>query len=137
MDVQLPEKADYCVCALVGNMGSSDGCIPIMNSARRLLKDPRCMIPYRSVCHIAAIDLPEEAVQFALTETGAYYADNIFSATGSRFDLRVGLQHVTQDQLISTSDVFEDLDLTAFLEEDDDDFDDSEIDGLPEEGDDE
>ncbi|MBN8954981.1 MAG: AMP-binding protein, partial [Rhizobium tropici] len=47
-EVELPEAADYCVCALVGNMGSSDGCIPIMNHARRLLKDSRCMIPHRS-----------------------------------------------------------------------------------------
>jgi len=115
MDVQLPELADYCVCALVGNMGSSDGCIPIMNSARRLIKDPASMIPYRSLTRISAISLPDPIVDFRLTKTGGYYMDNIFASAGHHFDLRVGLQNVTEDQLISTIGVFEDLDLTRHL----------------------
>jgi len=115
MDITLPEQVDYCVCALVGNMGSSDGCIPIMNAARRFVKDPACMIPYRSVTKIAAINLAEEGVNYGFTETGVYYTENIFSKIGAPFDMRVGLQHVEGRHLISTQDIFEDLDLTTYL----------------------
>jgi len=119
LDVELPEQVDYCVCALVGNMGSSDGCIPIMNSARKLLKDPRNMIPYRSVVKIAAISLPEHGVCFRFTETGAYYVNNIFDLLGNKFDLRVALQHVSSHHLVSTEGIFEELDLTDYLSLDD------------------
>lgn len=115
MDVELPEKADYCVCALVGNMGSTDGCIPIMNSARRLLKDNSCMIPCRSVTSVAAVDLRDELVNYSFTQTGAQYVKEIFEFTGGSFDLRVGLQNIVAEDLISTTDVFEDLDLSCEL----------------------
>lgn len=115
LEVELPEPVDYCVCALVGNMGSSDGCIPVMNSARRFLKDSRNMIPYRSISKIAAVSLPERALSYRFTETGAYYVNSIFEATGEKFDLRVGLQHASSHHMISTEGIFEDLDLTAYL----------------------
>jgi amino acid adenylation domain-containing protein/non-ribosomal peptide synthase protein (TIGR01720 family) len=115
MDITLPEKVDYCVCALVGNMGSSDGCIAIMNSAKRFLKDTSCMIPYRSLTKIAAFHLPEKGVNYGFTDAGAYYMNSIFEEQGKGFDLRMGLQHVTEQNLISTAGVFEDLDLTSYL----------------------
>lgn len=114
MDIELPEKVDYCVCALVGNMGSSDGCIPIMNSAKRFLKDTSCMIPFRSVTKVAAIHLPDDTC-YEFTESGAYYINNIFNNAGQVFDMRMALQNVTQEHLISTTGIFEDLDLTSHL----------------------
>jgi amino acid adenylation domain-containing protein/non-ribosomal peptide synthase protein (TIGR01720 family) len=115
LDIELPEKVDYCVCALVGNMGSSDGCIPVMNTAKRFMKDHSCMIPYRSLTKISAIHLPEDQTNFSFTESGAHYLNAIFENTGRKFDIRIGLQNVTRDQLISTTDVFEDLDLRKVL----------------------
>ena len=115
MDITLPEQVDYCVCALVGNMGSSDGCIAIMNSAKRFLKDTSCMIPYRSLTKIAAFHLPENGVSYGFTDAGAYYMNSIFEENGKGFDLRMGLQHVTEQNLISTTGIFEDLDLTTYL----------------------
>jgi len=115
MDISLPEKADYCVCALVGNLGSSDGCIPIMNRARQFLQDPACMIPHRSVTQIAAMSVPKDLVNYHFTEAGAYYLENIFGNVGHSFDLRIGLQNVAEHHLVSTTGIFEDLDLTTEL----------------------
>lgn len=115
MDVELPEKVDYCICALVGNMGSTDGCVPIMNSARKWLKDESCMIPYRSRTKIAAINLKEERMNYAFTQTGGQYLKEIFDFTGGVFDLRIGLQNVTESDLVSTADDFEVLELSQYL----------------------
>ncbi|MBN9384021.1 MAG: amino acid adenylation domain-containing protein, partial [Chitinophagaceae bacterium] len=119
MEVELPEKVDICVCALVGNMGSSDGCIPIMNRARTFLKDPARMIPCRSVVKIAAVSWQERDIEYAFTKTGAYYIENIFSLSGRSFDLRIGLQNVDSRHVVSSWDIFEDLDLTKQLAHDD------------------
>src|SRR5262249_49974426 len=38
-EIQLPEKVDVCVSELLGMIGSSEGVIPILNDARRFMKD--------------------------------------------------------------------------------------------------
>ncbi|WP_429385033.1 amino acid adenylation domain-containing protein, partial [Mucilaginibacter sp. UYCu711] len=112
MKVELPEKADYCVSEIVGAIGGAEGSATLINSSRRLLKDPSHMIPSRSLTKIAAITLPESEFDNSFDELGAYYTSKIFEQTGRKFDLRVYLNSFPIENIISNEDVFEDLDYT-------------------------
>ncbi|QXU43274.1 non-ribosomal peptide synthetase [Pedobacter sp. D749] len=111
-DVQLPELADYCVSEIVGTIGGSEGAAKLINSARRLLKNPSAMIPSRSLTAIAAITLPEAEFENSFEELGAYYVEKVFSQVGRKFDLRLCLNSLPKKNLISSIGVFEDLDFT-------------------------
>ncbi len=112
--VQLPEKADVCISELVGAIGGSEGVVPILNDAWRFLTEDGVMIPQRSLTKIAAVTLPDE-----LHETpsfGAmpqYYVDQIFKQIGYKFDLRLCIKNFPVANLISNTDVFEDLEFTG------------------------
>jgi amino acid adenylation domain-containing protein len=108
--VELPEKVDYCVSEIVGPIGGAEGSARIIEDCRRFLHDPANMLPARTLTRIAAVDLPEEAVSRGFSEIGMHYAEKTFEQLGYRFDLRVCLKHVTRNDLLSTSAVFEDLD---------------------------
>jgi acyl carrier protein/SAM-dependent methyltransferase len=110
--VKLPEKVDYCVSEIVGSIGGSEGAAKIINSARNLLKDPKCMIPTRSLTKIAAVTLPESEFDCSFDETGAHYVEKVFAHIGNKFDLRLSLLSLTAKNLISNSEVFENLDFT-------------------------
>jgi len=111
--VVLPEKVDYCLSEIVGSIGGSEGAAKIINNARRFLKQPQCMIPQRSLTKFAAITLSENEIDFCFPEIAARYVDKIFQQVGSKFDLRLCLKNLPRDHLISTADVFEDLDYTT------------------------
>jgi amino acid adenylation domain-containing protein/FkbM family methyltransferase len=112
MNVELPEKVDYCISEIVGAIGGSEGAATLINSSRRLLKDPACMIPSRSLTKIAAITLPEDQFDNSFEELGAYYTSKIFEQAGRKFDLRVYLNSFPAENIISNEEVFEDLDYT-------------------------
>src|SRR5262249_3107042 len=59
-EIQLPEKVDVCVSELLGMIGSSEGVIPILNDARRFMKDDGVMIPSRCTTRIAVVSLPDD-----------------------------------------------------------------------------
>jgi amino acid adenylation domain-containing protein len=108
----LPEKVDYCVSEIVGSIGGSQGSARIINQARKLLKNPEYMIPARSISKIAAITLPRNQFDYAFDSAGAHYTNKIFEKAGYKFDLRLCLANFKKQYIISTSDVFEDLDYT-------------------------
>ncbi len=110
--VELPEKADYCISEIVGAIGGSEGAAVLINSSRHLLNDPSHMVPTRSLTKIAAITLPAEQFDYSFEELGAYYTSKIFEEAGRKFDLRLYLSGLPAQNIISTSDVFEDLDYT-------------------------
>lgn len=110
--VTLPEKVDYCVSEIVGTIGGSEGAAGIINSVHSQMKDPGCQIPCRSVSKIAAVTLPEDEFDHSFEEVGAHYVEEIFKHMGRRFDLRLSLLSFSHKYLVSSADVFEDLDFT-------------------------
>lgn len=115
--VELPELADVCVSEIVGAIGGSEGAALLINKSHRLLKPGGRMIPERSITHMAAVSLPEEAWEgLGFSPLTRGYVDQIFAQVGYAFDLRVCLKGVGRSDLLSTVDVLEDLDFTAPIE---------------------
>ena len=113
MDAELPEKVDVCVSELIGMIGSSEGVAPILNNARRFLKDGGVMIPERCVTMIAAARLPESlAAEPAFTELSGHYTEEIFRKVGYPFDVRVCVKNFPPSHVMSDAAVFEDLDFS-------------------------
>jgi acyl-CoA synthetase (AMP-forming)/AMP-acid ligase II/aryl carrier-like protein len=109
--IELPEPADLCISEIVEAIGGAEGAARILDGARHLLRPGGRMVPERSVTLIAAVTLPEEVRrQPRFTRVSSYYVEKIFAAVGHRFDLRLGLRNLDASALLSTSDVFEDLD---------------------------
>lgn len=113
--VELPERVDYCISEIIGNIAGSEGSAVIVNNARRFLKTPGHMIPERSLTKIAAISLTDDLFPNAFTEISAHYVEQIFEQTGGPFDLRVCIKNLPTSAVLSTSDTFEDLDYTNAL----------------------
>jgi len=110
--VTLPEPVDYCISEIVGSIGGSEGAAVIINNARRFLKDGRNMIPQRSITKIAALSLPESQFDYGFVDIAAHYTQKIFEQVGYSFDLRLCVKNLPLTQLISNSDVFEELNYT-------------------------
>jgi tyrocidine synthetase-3 len=70
------------------------------------------MIPARSLTKIAAITLPPSEFEVTFEEVGAHYVEKVFDHVGYKFDLRLCLFSLPGKHVISTSDIFEDLDFT-------------------------
>ncbi|MCF7971293.1 MAG: amino acid adenylation domain-containing protein, partial [Methylococcaceae bacterium] len=112
LEVQLPEKVDYCISEIVGGIGGSEGAAKIINSARRFLKQPENMLPMRSLTKLAAIHLPETAYAYHFSPIATHYVERIFAQLGYPFDLRLCLKNLPDSAIISSSDALEDLDYT-------------------------
>ena len=111
--VVLPELADVCVSEIVGAIGGSEASAYIINDAWRLLVPGGRMIPERSLTKIAAVTLPDEFMsQPAFSQQTAYYVRQIWNQVGAPYDLRLCIKGVTPQDLISSTDAFEDLDYT-------------------------
>ena len=113
-ELQLPEPIDVSVSNICGTIGSSEGTVPILNDARRFLKDGAVIIPRRCLTLIAAVELPDETLRNPrFTELTNSYTEKIFEQVGHRFDVRVCLKNISEESLISDAGVFEDLDFTG------------------------
>jgi len=110
IDVELPEKVDFCVSEIFGAIGGSQGAAKILNASGKHIKDSAAMIPAKTVSNIAAVTLPPEEFDYAFDEVGAHYAEKIFERVGYKFDLRLSLDNIQPSNLISSFDVFEELD---------------------------
>ncbi len=110
MEVELPEKADCCVSEIVGSIAGSEGSAVLIESARRLLKNPVNMIPVRSITRIAAATLDESQFDYGFSGLAYQYAERILNDFGKDFQYRISVKNVTDEIVISSRDVFEDLD---------------------------
>ena len=109
--VRLPEPVEVCVSEIVGPIGGVEGAALLINSARRLLIADGLMIPARSRTKIAALSLPNSFTeQPAFSELTAPYVQSIFDQVGYRFDLRLCLKNLQPAHVVSSADIFEDLD---------------------------
>jgi non-ribosomal peptide synthase protein (TIGR01720 family) len=108
--VTLPELVDVCVSELLGTIGSSEGVVPILNDARRFLKNDGIMSPQRCVTKIAAVSLPEPlASQPRFSEGPAHYVEEVFKKVGRPFDLRLCIKYLPNKSIVSEAATFEDL----------------------------
>lgn len=110
--IELPEKVDYCISEIVGSIGGSEGAAKIINEVRHLLRDPRHMLPQRTVTQIAGISLPLQEIDYRFPELAASYVRKIFDQVGGPFDLRMCLKNLPPERVISSADVLEELDHT-------------------------
>ncbi len=112
--IDLEQRVDVCVQGIVGNIGSSDGIVPIWNSAQRFFA-PDCLpVPLRCTTYIAAVELPDRlraAPRF--NELARQYLDRLFAEKGSEFDVRLCVRNFPGSGLISEPAVFEDLDFSG------------------------
>ncbi len=112
----LPEPADVCVSAVVGSIGGSEGAAAILNAAQHLLRPGGIMIPHRSLSQIAAVALPDalrDAPRFS--DLARFYVGRIFEKAGYPFDPRLCIKGLARDSLVSSADVFEDLDFSSVV----------------------
>ena len=110
-EVSLPEKVDVCVSEVVGSIGGSEAAAYILNQAWRFLAEGGAMIPERSLTRIAAVTMPETYMRSpSFSPLTADYTKRIFEQVGRPFDLRICPKGASIENLISTTDIFEDLD---------------------------
>ncbi|MEE4185872.1 MAG: AMP-binding protein [Gammaproteobacteria bacterium] len=117
--VQLEQPVEVCTQGIVGNIGSSDGIVPIWNAARRWFA-PACVpVPERCVTWIAPAELP--ASTQAGPRFGALAADylrRVFTREGREFDVRLCVRNFPREALIAAPAAFEQLDFRAELSAD-------------------
>ncbi len=110
-EITLPEQCDVCVSEIVGSIGGAEGAAVILEDAKaRHIKKKGKFIPERSVTQIAAVALPRELVEKPYIHPVQYaYIQQIYKQVGHPFDLRLCLKGVGPQDLISDTDVFEEL----------------------------
>ena len=110
-DVQLPEKVDLCVSEIIGNIGSSEGAISILESADCFLKNDACKIPERCQTHIAPVLLPDNLYESDLTkEVLQGYLNRMFQAVGHEFPItRYAVYNFPESNIIAAPEIFEDI----------------------------
>ena len=115
-EVELPEPVDVCVSEILGTIGSSEGAVPVLNDARRFLKNHGTMIPHRCVTKIAPVSLPEHLTgALRLTQLPSVYTRRVFDRVGHPFDLRLCIKNFPRENLLSQSQVFEALDFSGLV----------------------
>ncbi len=115
--VILPEKVDLVVSEIVGPIGSMEGAVNILNDAReRHLKPSGITIPRISNTYIAAVQFPNILVNNYFEPIPKSYVNKIFASSGYCFDLRVGIENFPNENIISSSAVFEHLNFNSFVE---------------------
>ncbi|HEU4457453.1 MAG TPA: amino acid adenylation domain-containing protein [Longimicrobium sp.] len=117
--LELPEPADVCVSELLGNVGSSEGTVAILNHARRWLKPGGVMVPRRFETMVAAATLPDALhADPGFSELAAPYAERVFEVVGHRGDLRLMVRNFPLDHLLSAPGLFEAADLVEWSDPD-------------------
>jgi fengycin family lipopeptide synthetase D len=118
--IKLPEKGDVLISEIVGSIGGSEGAAVILNKAWRFLKEDGVMAPVRSLTKIAAVYLPGNIHRDpGFSAVGARYTEKVFRSFGYSFDLRLCVRNFPNSHVISNADVFEDLDFSGLVPEED------------------
>lgn len=115
--VVLPEKADMCIAELVGAIGGAEGIAAAIEDARqRHLRPGALVVPNRVKTPIAALGAGELLGGApALHPEAASYAAQVFRSVESIFDLRMCIGGLTDSDLLTTTGMLEDLNLTTGL----------------------
>jgi type I protein arginine methyltransferase len=118
-EVQLPEKVDLCVSEIIGCIGTSEGVMSVLRDAQqRFLKPGGAMIPSRCASRIAAVELPQAFhAAPAFDKKVLRYVQNVFASVGRPFDVRLSIENLPLSSLLSTDDLFEDIDFLSEIPE--------------------
>jgi predicted RNA methylase len=110
-EVTLPEKADLCVSEIIGNIGSSEGAISIINSAKHFLKEDGHILPERCVTKIAPAFLPENIYKNDMIETVLdEYLRQVYKVMGCKFPItRHAVYNFPESNIITEPGIFEDI----------------------------
>ena len=115
--VELPELVDVCTEGIIGNIGSSDGIIAIMNDARRWFRPNAVAIPNRCITYFAVVQLPDALYQNPhFGSLPQRYVERIFAEAGRRFDIRLCVRNFPDSKVISSRGTFEDLDFSQRID---------------------
>ncbi len=114
--IELPEKVDYCVSEIVGSIGGSEGAAVIINNSKRFLNNDANVIPARSLTKIAAVSLPDELHKYEMDEISNHYMNKIFEQVGYQFDVRMCVENLPAESIISEHQPFEDLNFTTTIQ---------------------
>ncbi|NOQ24722.1 MAG: AMP-binding protein [Bacteroidales bacterium] len=115
--VELPEKADVHLSEIVGSIGGSEGASIILNKTRHLIKENAQIIPQRSVTKIAAVTFPVNWNEdHLLTSQTKEYFNKVFNYLEYKSDIRLCVRNFPKERIISSVDVFEDLDYTKIID---------------------
>lgn len=111
MDVVLPEPVDVCVSEIIGSIGGAEGAAAAIHDARiRLMANASTSIPDRCTTAIAAISLDHDYPEGILLDTGGIETfQDIFTAVGHPFDVRLCLEGPVAETVVSTIAEVEDL----------------------------
>jgi len=116
LTLQLPEPVDVCTQGVVGNIGSSDGIVPLWNAAREYFQEEFIAVPERCVTLIAPGELPSDVARDpAFTKIAADYLGRLFTERGQKFDARLCVRNYPANQLLASEAEFEVLDFSAVL----------------------
>ena len=91
------------------------GAAAILNAAQHLLRPGGIMIPHRSLSQIAAVALPMRCGTPRFSDLARFYVGGIFEKAGYPFDPRLCIKGLARDSLVSSADVFEDLDFSSVV----------------------
>ncbi|MBT8422335.1 MAG: AMP-binding protein, partial [Gammaproteobacteria bacterium] len=112
--IRLPEPVDLCTQGIIGNIGSSDGIVPIWNQAQQFFAADVTAVPATCTTLIAPVRLPDEIRDHPeFTALAADYTQRVFAAEGREFDVRLCVRNFPADALLAEPVVFEQLDFRA------------------------
>jgi type I protein arginine methyltransferase len=114
-EVSLPVKGDMCIVEMVGAIGGAEGIAAVVDDAwQRHLNPGAVVVPCRVRTRIAALGAGDLlGGPPALDPRVVPYAGNVLRSAGSPFDLRMCLTGLMAADLLTTTDLLEDLDLSA------------------------
>ncbi len=117
-DLPARAKVQVATQGIIGNIGSADGIISIWNAARDWFAEDCVAVPACCRTLIAPVELPNSLVDAPAFDALAYdYAQRVFAAADGPFDIRLCLRNFPADGLLSEPAIFEDLDFSAALVE--------------------
>ncbi|MEC9374862.1 MAG: amino acid adenylation domain-containing protein [Pseudomonadota bacterium] len=116
-NIKLPEKIEVCTQGVVGNIGSSDGVVPLWNKARKWFADDFVAVPESCTTLIAPAELPKDVRERpAFTQLARNYLDQLFDASKNEFDPRLCVRNFPPENLLAVETAFEHLDFRKELE---------------------
>lgn len=120
--LELPERVDLSVSEIIGEIGSSEGVIAILNDVRqRFLKPEAKCVPQKCDTYCVPFELPDGMENEPIVEKlGASYVRKIFDLADSPFDLRLTLDNCFEEiprQMLAPPKIVESMDFTKICEE--------------------
>ena len=115
----IDEPPEVITQGIIGNIGSSDGIIPIWNSAAPLFANDYRAVPSRCVTRIAPVELPATLRTPQMSALAAGYTEKVFADANARFDIRLCVRNFPEQARLAEPALFEDIDFQQSIAADD------------------